>query len=116
MRQSSRSEGHVSEDSRTTVAERIVAFLRETHPAKTAEHVAFEIGIGAPTVAKWLDRGSAPSGWAVFKLIRAYGPEFVCAVMPNPPAWVDAAKRAEEARRLRVQLRAIEARLARIET
>lgn len=96
---------------RAVVPERIVAFLRRIHPAKTAECVAAETGISSNTVAKWLDRGSGPSTWATFRLIAAYGPEFACAVMTSPPDWLSAAARAEEQRRLRAQMAALQAKL-----
>lgn len=85
---------------RTVVAERTIEFLRHLHPQKTADHVAADTGIAAGTVARWLDRGSAPSAWALLRLLGIYGPEFACAVMDEPPGWVDRAAREERQDRL----------------
>ncbi|KAA2237705.1 hypothetical protein [Salinarimonas soli] len=111
MGQSHLTSRQLDDAGRTVVAERINAFLRQLYPLKTAEAVAADTGISANTVAKWLERGSAPSTWATFRLIGAYGPEFACAVMANPPAWLDRAAREEEQRRLRTEIAALEARL-----
>jgi DNA-binding phage protein len=109
--QSSRVARQESASDRMVVADRIVAFLRHLHPYKTAECVAADTGIRATTVAKWLERGSAPNLAAGFRLIRAYGPEFVCAVMTNPPEWLDAAAREEKRNRLRTAIAALQAEL-----
>lgn len=85
--------------------------MRRLHPAKTAECVAADLGIAPSTVAKWLERGTTPNGWAFPRFIAAYGPEFLCAVMDHPPAWLDRAAREEEQRRLRAEIAALEARL-----
>ncbi|GJD92891.1 hypothetical protein [Methylobacterium iners] len=96
---------------RTTVQERTTAFLRQVYPTKTAENVAADTGISANTIAKWLDRGSAPTSWAFLRLLTAYGPELACAVMTDPPAWLDRAAREEQARRLRCEIADLQARL-----
>lgn len=74
-------------------AARAVAFLRQRHPVKTAASVAATTGLSAEAVKKWLERSSAPSFVACFALIRAYGPDFLTAVMEHPPAWIDTAAR-----------------------
>lgn len=111
--QSHRKSGQVYAAERADVPERIVAFLRRAHPSKTAECVSAATGISPNTIGKWLDRGSAPSTWATFRLIAAYGPEFACAVMADPPDWLSASARAEEQQRLRSQIAVLEARLDR---
>lgn len=65
---------------RTTVAERVVAFLRTRHPHKMAECVAAETGINAGTIRKLEERLSAPSLAVFGRLGCAYGPEFLHAV------------------------------------
>lgn len=97
---------------RTVVQARTVAFLRRLYPQKTAECVGADTGISANTIAKWLDRGSAPTSWAFCRLICAYGPEFAVAIMDHAPAWLDRAAREEKARRLKAQIAALEAKLA----
>lgn len=96
---------------RTVVQERTNEFLRRIHPLKTAENVAADTGISPNTIAKWLERGSAPTSWAFLKLLSAYGPELACAVMTDPPSWLDRAAREEERRRLEGQIAALQARL-----
>lgn len=86
-------------------------FLRRVHPQKTADNVSADTGIATATIARWLDRGSAPTSWAFLKLIGAYGPEFACAVMDEPPAWLSKAAREEERRRIEHQIAALQTRL-----
>lgn len=74
----------------TDVGDRVVGFLRRLHPAKTAALVAADTGCGVDAVEKWLERASVPNGRAMLRLFLAYGPEFICAVVDNPPAWLDA--------------------------
>ena len=100
--------------SRTDVGDRVNAFLRQRHPHKTPDHVAVETGVPAGTVQKWLDRGSAPSVAHYCRLWLAYGPEFLAATIERAPAWLDAAHRAEEAARLKAEIAAREARLAKL--
>jgi hypothetical protein len=92
----------------------VIAFLRRRHPLKTADHVGVETGVPAGTVQKWLDRGSAPSVAHYCRLWLAYGPEFLAATTDRAPAWLDAAHRAEEAARLKAEIAAREARLAKL--
>ena len=94
MKQSPANSTTVVGDERTVVAERTMAFLRRVHPHKTADNVSADTGIAASTIGRWLDRGSAPTSWAFLRLIAAYGPEFACAVMDHPPAWLDRAAEA----------------------
>lgn len=99
--------GQLSEE----CADRVVAFLRARYPAKTAESVAAETGLGADRIRKWIDRGSKPSCAACFVMISVYGPEFLSAVMDRPPAWIDTAARAARREQLRAEISALEARL-----
>jgi transcriptional regulator with XRE-family HTH domain len=111
MRQSPVSQSHLTLARPTVVADRIIAFLRHVHPVKTVENVAADAGIPGGTVAKWLERGSAPNAAAIFKLLQAYGAPFACAAMESPPAWLSAAAREDEKRRLRAEIAALQARL-----
>lgn len=111
MKQSSVIDTTVVVENRTVVAERLGDFLRTKHPVKTAEHVAAETGISAPTVARWLDRGSAPNLWATLQLVGAYGAEVICALMDQPPASLALAARAERRTRLLAEITDLEARL-----
>jgi DNA-binding transcriptional regulator YiaG len=80
--------------------ERVCAFLRETYPHKTADSVAADTGIAAATIRKWLEAKATPNGAAVVLLAAVYGPEFLCAVMDNPPDWMTDAGRAQARARL----------------
>lgn len=96
---------------RTVVQERLSAFLIGLYPTKTTDTVAADTGISANTVSKWLDRGSAPSAWAMLRLLDAYGAEFALAVMTKPPAWVCAAAREQKRQRLADQIASLQAQL-----
>jgi len=109
--QSSVKVGQLSEKDKTVVAERIADCLRQIHPTKTAERVAADIGVPAATVQKWLERGSAPNNIATMKLLCAYGPEFACAVIPAPPAWLVRAAHDEGQRRIAAQIADLQAKL-----
>lgn len=100
----------VCED-RTVVQDRFSNFLRSKYPVKTAENVAADTGLPTATVQRWLDRGSAPSLWALGKLIGAYDAEVLCAALENPPAWLVAAARQQERERLEREIADLRARL-----
>lgn len=82
------------------IAPRIAMFLRSKHPTKTAVHVAADIGCGVPQAEKWLELASLPNCAAFMRLISGYGPEFLAALFPTTPAWLDAALNAERAARI----------------
>lgn len=97
---------------RLDLATRVDAFLRARYPSKTGEHVSADIGVPATTVQKWMDRGSAPSGLALVKMISAYGPEFLAAVMGDAaPRWLKQSHHAERRAQIADQLAAISAEL-----
>jgi|GEM_PF-2150127 len=113
--QSSQKLGHLSQNLgqlSEACAERVVTFLRTQHPAKTAESVAAETGLGIDRIRKWLERGSKPSCAACFVMIAVYGPEFLSAVMDRPPAWIATAARAARREELRAEIADLESRLA----
>lgn len=118
MRQSSQASGQLSGGARTDVAERvakaerIIAFLRQRYPVKTAENVAADIGGCAETLQKMIDRVSAPSAWTYGRLVCAYGPGFLCAALASPPAWIVAAAHAERLATVQAELTRITAELA----
>ncbi|GBD48144.1 hypothetical protein [Methylopila sp. Yamaguchi] len=89
--------------------ERVCAFLRAIYPEKTAANVAADTGVPARTVEKWLERLSSPSWPHGLRLVAAYGPEFLCAVMDTPPAWLTEAGRAAARAQLEAQIAEIEA-------
>lgn len=91
--------------------ERVIAYLQRRYPTKTPESVEADTGIKAATVQKWIVRRSAPGFAAMFRLLCAYGPELLCVALDNPPAWLDEAARAEEAKNLKAQIAALNAKL-----
>ena len=113
MRQSSQGSGQLSGAARTDVAERIekaeriIAFLWQRYPVKTAENVAADIGGTAESLQKMIDRVSTPNVLTFGRMMFAYGPAFMVAVYPNAPKWLDEAHRRE-------RLAALEAEQARI--
>lgn len=78
----------------TDVGDRVVGFLRRLHPSKTAALVSADTGCSIDAIEKWLERASVPNGIAMIRLFLAYGPDFICAVVDDPPAWLDARRSA----------------------
>ena len=89
----------------TTVAERVVTFLRRKYPRSTAEAVAADTGIARTTVAKWFERSSAPSAAALVTLAAVYRVEFLTALLPGSE-WLEVAAHAVERDNLGRQLEA----------
>jgi hypothetical protein len=114
MRQSSEKLRHLSEKHRqlSDAGSRVAAFLRARHPQRTADNVAAETGLKSATIAKWLERESAPNGVAMLVLVAVYGPDFLGAAMSAPPAWLSAPMRAAHAELLLAELEDIRARIA----
>ena len=98
-------------EDRTVVSDRFAAFLRTKYPVKTADNVAADTGLPVATVARWLDRGSAPSLGAPGKLVGAYDAEVLCAALECPPAWLIAAARLQERERIERQIAGLRARI-----
>ena len=93
---------------------RVAAFLRHEHPHKTAHAVAAVTGCKVDAIEKWLEGVCAPNGTAVLRLFLAYGPEFICAVVDNPPAWLDPDRVEERQRALEASIAAQQAELAQL--
>ena len=99
------------------VGERVCAFLRKLHPARTADNVAADLHawrIKAATVAKMLERETTPGTLMWCALIDAYGPNFLAAALPKQLAWLDEAAQAQERAAIRAQIEALETRLERL--
>ena len=99
----------------TLVGHRVVAFLRRTYPSKTAMRVAADIRCSVGTIEKWIERESTPSGAMMLRLFLAYGPPFICAVVDNPPAWLDERQRATRRIELEAGIARQQAELAQLE-
>jgi ribosomal protein S16 len=113
LRQSSPSAGKFSVPDRTDTVGRLIAYLRNQHPVKTADNVSARTGVKAETVQKWLDQGCAPSWTAVLAIVMAYGPEALANVLGDrAPAWLSAAHREAEAARLDREIEELKARRA----
>ncbi len=111
MRQSPSRSRQLPAAERAGAAERIIAFLRDQHPLKTAENVAADTGLSAETVQTWIDRGSAPNVVGMIYLVGAYGPEFLAAAMGDrAPQWLTAAGQDAELARLDAEMAALKAR------
>lgn len=121
MRQSSRSSRQESAGCRTDVgervekAERIIAFLRQLYPVKTADNVAADLRCSPETVAKMIERVACPNAVTFGRMILAYGPAFLVAVFPSAPKWLDEAHRRERQEALKAEQRRIAAQLAALE-
>lgn len=88
----------------------VAEFLRARHPTKTAANVAADTGCTPAQVEKWLERASSPNGVALARLIHAYGPSFLSAVLP-PSDWLDDARNRQQEGELLAERAAIEARI-----
>lgn len=96
-----------------TLGERVSAFLRRMHPAKTADNVAAETGIPVNTIKTWLQRGSAPDAEGYTALWITYGPAFLEALADRrSPDWLVQIRRAHEALQLKAEIAALEKKLA----
>ena len=89
---------------------RMCKFLRSRHPVKPAHQVAERTGLSVDTVSKWFAGETTPNGPAILKLMLAYGPSLLAAVIPSAPEWIlDAADRQEGAA-IQAQFDALHAR------
>ena len=86
--------GKSSVDVPTDFGDRVTGFLRRRYPSKTAQHVSADTGCSVDAVEKWLERASTPNGRAIVRLCLAYGPDFLVALIDDPPAWLDARRSA----------------------
>lgn len=100
---------------RIAKAERIIAFLRQRYPSKTADNVAADLGCSADTVQKMMDRCSTPNVMTFGRMILQYGPAFLAAVYPKAPQWLDEAHRREMQAALRAEQQRISDQLAALE-
>ena len=89
--------------------ERTANFLRRLYPTQTAANVAADSGIPAGRISKWLIGASAPRIADTVALVVAYGPDFLSAVMLDPPSWLDRAVRAERQAKLEAKIAALQA-------
>lgn len=89
-----------------------VAEWRRRHPVGTAASVAARIGAHVRTVENWLHGVSRPNGMWLGIIIAVYGPDFLAAVMTDPPDWLVEAGRQMERARLLEEREALAARLA----
>lgn len=98
-----------------SLGERVVAFLRRRHPLKTADHVAAATGIPVNTVKTWLQRASAPDAEGYTALWIAYGPDFLGVLAGGrAPTWLVDLRRAHDAKQLKAEIAALEAKLAEV--
>lgn len=108
--------GHEIESRRgLSLGERVTAFLRQRHPAKTADNVAADTGIPVNTIKTWLQRGSAPDADGYTLLWLAYGPDFLAVLVDGrAPKWLVDARRAHEAAALKAEIAALKSKLAEV--
>ena len=96
------------------LGELVQSFLRRRHPTKTAAAVvaATDGRLKEHQVQRWLEGVSAPSGAALVTLISAYGPEFLAAVFPSAPEWLDAACRTAQLARIDQEIAELQSKRA----
>jgi hypothetical protein len=78
---------------------RAVAFMRERHPVKTAEHVSADTGVSTDTVREWLDGIARPGFDHYSAMIAVYGLPFLSAAIVTKPRWLTDAAHAERVSR-----------------
>ena len=91
--------------------DRLSGALRARYPAKTAACVAADLGVPARSVEHWLS-GGAPHALIFAQMVLAYGPDFLCALCPRPPEWLQGARRAERLAALENEQARISAEIA----
>ena len=94
------------------LGDRVVSFLRLRHPQKTAANVAANSHLTEARVKAWLESRSVPDGTAMLRLIAAYGPDFLNAVMQERIGWLDDAVMAERENALRTEIEERQQQLA----
>lgn len=104
--------GKISLKSQKACPEKAVEFIRARYPAKTAENVASDTGIGVETVKKWLDGTVRPSWDGLSCLIFAYGFPFLVAVFPSRPMWLSDAYQREQLAELEAEQARIQSKIA----
>lgn len=92
--------------------ERMCDVLRQRHPTKTGEGVEADTfgAVTAVTVRKWFDRASRPGFVTFLALTRAYGAEFLVAVMGEAPDSLLEAAIVERRARYEQRLQALESK------
>ncbi|GJD66429.1 hypothetical protein [Methylobacterium frigidaeris] len=93
----------------------MVRWLKARYPAKTAACVAADLNVPLDTVTKWLARENLPNGRTLVLMICVYGPEFLAALLRDPPDWLDLAASEADQARLMAQLATLRAELDRRE-
>ncbi len=73
---------------RSTPGLRLAALLRRRRPFKTAAAVAADTGASVAAIGKMLERGGLPGALTLGRIVAAYGPEALIAIMDSPPAWL----------------------------
>ncbi len=93
-------------------------FLEAIHPLKTAETVAFEIGISPDAVRKWSRGESAPSLPVVLLLMERYGPQILVEFYGSDgvPDWIEDARDRAELADIRAMGQALMQRIACLES
>lgn len=71
----------------------LMRFFKAAYPGKTIDNVALDLGVPRGTAKNWVEGKSVPGFFHTLKLIAKYGPEFLVAVYPNAPRWLDQAYR-----------------------
>lgn len=110
---------HAFESRGADLGERVSAFLRAKHPAKTAFNVSADTGGRVPvnTIKTWLQRGSAPDADGYTELWLAYGIEFLAALADRrAPEWLIEARRNYEALLLKQEIARLELKLAKVKS
>ncbi|QGY01497.1 hypothetical protein MMSR116_05955 [Methylobacterium mesophilicum SR1.6/6] len=88
VRQSRPNIGQLSGIDHEIIAARVAAFLKHRHPHNTAKYVAREIDVPRDTVAKWIERGSAPNAEGILKLIAVYKTDLLIALLGGAEQWL----------------------------
>lgn len=114
MEQSSGSNRQLSDKRSTDVGRRLALYLRRLYPRDVAKNVAADTGLSITTVQKLLERESAPNAAGYVALTLVYGPEFLAAVLPSAPGWLERAVRMERLAQLEAERARIERELREI--
>lgn len=91
--------------------QQLADYLRGRFPFSTAKLAAAELGVPTRTVESWLALKASPGFARSLQMVSLWGPDFLCAVLPEPPDWASEAKARAELEALEVRSATIRSKL-----
>ncbi len=117
MGQASPTSRHRSVFAPTDVGERVCTYLRRLHPGRTVDNIVADLAawdVKNSTIAKMLERRTAPSVPLLFAMVEAYGPDFLAAAYPKQLGWLSEAARAQRKATLEARMADLKSEMERL--